>query len=338
MPTSPDGRLHVLLLYETRPEIIPAHVPADAFMEFDTPETVDAIVSSLRSLGHVVTSLHSQENAAERLFGLRREIDVVFNCSAGFGTRFRELMPAALCEHLNLPYTGSDPMAQALSANKHATKLIAQRAGVRTPRWWLSDGPPSDDFAADASVVIKPNFEGTSIGIRGPIKVCDYAEVHRAMQEVVALYGQPAIVEEFVAGYEVTVPILGNPPVALPPLTLTPDGTPRASELIFDSVRKSDATTGISWICAPFGAAILDTLRSAARVVHEALGCRDLSRSDFRVTETGEVFFLELNATPQIGPGNSFMKSGASDTFAGLLQRILDVALSRYPHCRVGTR
>lgn len=328
--------MNIGLLYELRPESTPEGLPQDIYCEFETLDTIQGIVSGLETLGHTVHMIDSQRSPLVRLQQLKGMIDVVFNISVGLGNRFRELMPAAICEALGIHYTGSDPMAQALSANKHATKLLARFEGITTPDWIVVSDTRDMSHRPflGAKVILKPVFEGSSIGVVGPLDFESDTESFEAkLQAMLKVYCQPILVETFIEGFEVTVPVLGNPPRALPPVRLNLNGSPDLDDRIFDASAKAADGVG-SWEAnPPLEPRILDELRRWALKIHTAIGCRDISRSDFRITRRGDPFFVELNATPQISPlvSSSFVSSAAAEGlgFEDLLQAIVDASLAR---------
>lgn len=328
--------MRIGLLHDVRPPKAPPGLPSDIYREFVSLETIQAMVLALERSGHTVRLIDSQQRPMDRLYELRSAVDLVFNFSVGFGSRFRELMPAAMCESVGIPYTGSDPMALAISANKHVAKLIARHAGVATPEWITFDaGGPLDlaSFGATA-VVVKPVFEGTSIGLLGPFASSDVAAVRHAAARIVGEYQQPALIEEFITGFEATVPLLGNPPRSLPVVALTIDGHTTLGERTFDGDLKEHGGRRIGWTTnLPFDSATASTMADAAIQIHQEMGCRDLSRSDFRVTAGGKAYFLEINAVPFLAPEDSaFVAAGESAglTFGALLERIVAAAAARF--------
>ncbi len=274
------------LLFEIRPGHASEQPPYDLFAEFETAETIQAIVLALEQLGHTVALIDSQKSPLESLLRLKPTLDLVVNCSVGFGSRTRELLPAAICEILAIPYTGSDAMSQAIAANKNLAKLVARAGGVPTPSWAVA-GSLDEVFGADIHserVIIKPLFEGSSIGVTGPIDIgTDRGRLMEESERLLNIYRQPILVEEFIAGFEITVPILGNPPRPLTPVGLSLHGSLSLGDHIFDSSAKQDPKAAAWHASLPFPPALLERLCSLGLKVHKALGCLDLSRSDFRV-------------------------------------------------------
>jgi D-alanine-D-alanine ligase len=327
--------LRIGLFHEIRPATLSAGLPNDIYYEFASLDTIQSMVLAIERAGHSVLLIDSQKSPMDRLYEEREALDLVFNFSVGFGSRFRELMPAAMCESVGVPYTGSDPMALAMSANKHVTKLIARDLGLCTPDWIVTDRDKVLDLALfrGKSVIVKPVFEGTSIGIAGPLPAADADGIRQAARRILDAYRQPALIEEFISGFEATVPLLGNPAEALPPLLLTVDTEANLGDRTFDGYLKEEGGVRVDWTTAsPFGPVTADRMTDAALRMHYAIGCRDISRSDFRITAHGVPYFLEINAVPFLSPeGSAFVVAGLASglSFCGVLNRIIDAAASR---------
>ena len=106
-----------------------AHLPDDAFEEFDSPQTIEAIAKALRGLGHTVSLLGDGREFLEKVLADRP--DFVFNFAEGRGmSRSRQLRVPAVLEMLGFPYTGSDPFTLAIALDKDCTKKLVSIAGV----------------------------------------------------------------------------------------------------------------------------------------------------------------------------------------------------------------
>src|SRR5205823_11199420 len=112
---------------------LPAGAPDDLHEEFDAPVTVRAIGDVLRGLGHEVRELGDGRSFLEAV--LRDPPDLVFNFAEGTGvSRSREARVPAVCEMLDIPYTGSDPLALAVALDKDMTRRVVAAAGVTVPK------------------------------------------------------------------------------------------------------------------------------------------------------------------------------------------------------------
>ncbi len=163
------------IAFDLKPsEPLPAGAPDDLHEEFDAPVTIKAIGDVFRSLGHTVRELGDGKPLLEAL--LKNPPDLVFNFAEGIGvSRSREARVPAVCEMLGIPYSGSDPLAMAVSLDKEMTRRVAESAGVRVPEGitlTFPDGVYDGDFAefppmlAESGltlpVIAKPVCEGSS--------------------------------------------------------------------------------------------------------------------------------------------------------------------------------
>jgi D-alanine-D-alanine ligase len=288
--------------------------------EFDTPETVDLIASGLTALGHDVEPIECSGAASELVARLEKlQPDLVFNTAEGTRGRFREAFFPAVFDRLGLPYTGSDAYVCTLTLDKQLSKLIVDRAGVPTPKWTFVDADtPLDVAGMRFPLIVKPNSEGSSIGITPDSVVDDDQTLAHVVEDRVARFPAGVIVEEFIVGRDVVVPWLELGPSrtggVLEPVVydFDPAYTGSRKYELYDYHLK---TFGFDGVKVRVPADILPEQRllamgRAARAFR-ALGIRDLGRVDFRLGEDGEIYFLEVNALPSLERGASLYRSGA---------------------------
>jgi D-alanine-D-alanine ligase len=209
----------------------------------------------------------------------------------------------AICEHLGLPYTGSDGLTLAATLDKAvARRLIA--GAVAVPQGLVVRPGEALPDALPLPAIVKPVSEGSSKGIHDGLAIA--WERHAVEQRVQALalrYGQPALVERFVAGPEVTVAVLGceKPEVAAMMQVLPQQGP--LSHFVYTIEAKRDWQQRVRYAVPPeLPAEALDRLRGAALAAFRALECRDVARLDFRLAEDGTPYFLEANPLPGLSP------------------------------------
>jgi len=275
--------------------------PDDWQEEFDSPATVAALADVLRGAGHVVVELGDGRPLVERL--LADPPDLVFNIAEGAGTaRSREARVPALCEMLGIPYTGSDPLALAVSLDKDVTRRLVAASGVPMPAGFaVAPGADYDPHAVPYPAIVKPAWEGSSKGVRGPCIVRNPTELGDRIAAVSRDYRQPVMVEEFIAGEEVTAAVLGNsPPRLLGMMRIVPKHPSR--EFIYSLEVKRDWEARIGFECPPvLDPEVLSVIEYNALTAFRALGCRDVARVDFRVRD-GVPYFLEINPLPGLNP------------------------------------
>ncbi len=176
----------------------------------------DEIIRSLQSLGVTVRSYFSEQEfiqsavSGQILSGSRGRVVVYTAAEGGTGPGRRALIPA-LCRLLGLPFLNSGPHACSIARHKFHSNAVLRRAGVRVPetwmysrRGWVGDlHPPTG-----ARVIVKPTYESMGIGVHEHSVTVVSGELDTFVSSQSAAYGQPAVVQEFVSGEEVGVPIV----------------------------------------------------------------------------------------------------------------------------------
>jgi D-alanine-D-alanine ligase len=312
-------------------------LPDDWQEEFDNPVTVAAIAAALQSRGHRVTELGDGRELVEKL--LADPPDLVFNIAEGQGVgRSREARVPAVCEMLGVPYTGSDPLTLAAALDKDAARRLVKSAGVAVP-----DGavfPPGDDLSEFTSrsylpftMIVKPVCEGSSKGVRGKCVVETPEEAVAAVRAVHRDQRQPALVEEYITGHELTVGIIGNsPPGVVGVMRVVPR---RPTDCFVYSLEvKRDFRNQVDYECPPkLPPGRVEAVEKAALQAYKALGCRDVARIDFRLRD-GVPYFIEANPLPGLNPESSdlvIMADLVGISHDRLIGMILDAALERLP-------
>ncbi|MGE5700254.1 MAG: D-alanine--D-alanine ligase family protein [Deltaproteobacteria bacterium] len=324
--------MRVGLSYNVKPANPPAHLPEDAFEEYDSEATVGHICKALRDLGHEVLRLGAGPGIIDAL--RRSRPDIVFNIAEGEGGRCREAHVPALLEMLGIPYVGSDPLTLCVTLDKPVAKRLVAAEGFPTPKFRTFRS--ADGFTAAGlafPVIVKPAFEGSSKGVRLSSRASSEAEARDMVGFVTDTYHQDAIVEEFVAGPEVTVGILGNEsPRAVGVMEIAPKKV-RNDEFVYSLEVKRDWENQVEYRCPPhFPSGVVAGIERNALGIYRALGCRDFSRIDFRIDANGVPQFIECNPLPGLSPGYGdlpIMADRMGMSYLSLISEILSHALSR---------
>jgi D-alanine-D-alanine ligase len=204
-------------------------------------------------------------------------------------------------ELLGVPYVGSVPAACRAAFDKPVAKAVVARHGLHTP---TSVALPHETFrelgaaavmeAIVASIglplIVKPAKGGSALGCS---VVRDAASLAGAMVGAFA-YGDTALVERLIEGAEVAVPVIDTDegPTALPAVSIEPDGG------VYDYTARYTAGSTEFVVPAKLPDALAAECARVAVAAHEALGLRDLSRSDLMIDADGTVWFLEVNVAP----------------------------------------
>ncbi len=252
--------------------------------------------------------------------------DVVF--VALHGGRGEDGTVQALLEAAGLAYTGTGVLGSALAMNKDRAKALFNEAGVQTAPHLLieADGGVVDsselstvEEALGFPVVVKPNSQGSSVGFSF---VPEAERLGAALAEA-AVYDSEIVVERYVAGREITAAILGTD--ALPLVEIIPEGG------FYDYMRKYQKGRSRYVAPAPLDEATTARIQEEATRAYRALRCRDYARVDFRLSDQGEPFCLEVNTLPGMTELSLVPMAARSMgiSFEELVERIATMALGR---------
>jgi D-alanine-D-alanine ligase len=235
-----------------------------------------------------------------------------------------------ILELLSIPYVGATPAACRAAFDKPVAKMVVTRAGLSTPE---SVCLPHETFrelgAADVMralierlglpLMVKPARSGSALGCS---VVATAEELPGAMVNAFA-YGSVALLERFVTGTEVAVPVIddGSGPRALPAVGIRPDGG------VYDYTARYTAGLTDFHTPARLAPAAADAVADLAVAAHRLLGLRDLSRTDAIVAPDGTAYFLEVTSSPGLTE-TSILPMAAEvagrslgDIYAGLVER-----------------
>src|SRR2546429_3941660 len=305
----------------------------DEEAEDDAPSTIQAVREAIEAAGHEVIDLEATSELPNVLAAT--PVDLVFNMAEGIKGRNREAVVPALLELLDIPYSGSDPAALSIALDKALAKRIVRQHGILTPNFiTLQTGKERLPRDLKFPLIVKPVAEGSSKGVHHTSVVETEAELREAAREMIAKYDQPALVEDYVAGREFTVGLLGERrPKVLPPMEVV-FLDQAETRPVYSFEFKQDWSSKIRYdVPAHLEPAQLKALERAARECFIALGCRDVARVDFRMDEQGKVYFLECNPLPGLTPGWSdlvLIAKAAGIEYHALIAEILSGAIRRH--------
>lgn len=277
-----------------------------------------AVLDALLLRGYDAVPIDVGADVSEQL--KKKEIEVAF--LALHGRYGEDGCIQGLLEIAGIPYTGSSVLASALAMDKHLTKDIARQEGLPTPDSLFFDAFHEDleaflsKFCLSFPLIVKPSREGSTIGIA---KVENARELKSAVHEAAQLDSR-VLVEKFVQGREVTVPVLNQEP--LPVLEVVP----KSGFYDYASKYTAGATT---YICpAEIGEAATRLVQDYAKRIYRRIGCEGVARADFIIGEDQVPYFLEINTLPGMTATSLVPKSAAATgmSFEDLVEKILATA------------
>lgn len=306
--------------------------PADMNAEFDKPETVDMIVAAIESGGHRVTKIGNIQNLMKRAGSLG--VDFVYNMCEGRGGRNRESQAPMILEMNKIPYFGADALSIGITLDKIMAKKVFMGQNIPTPRYfqalWTDDLEKVNTIGFP--LIVKTKHEGSSKGIHKDSRVENTEALRKGVEFINRVYDQPALVEEFIAGREFTVPVLGNKnPIAMPVVQVCIDGDLELNDRFYTNDRIYSAA--LKYLCpAKITAELTKEIQELAVRVFKAVDCRDLGRIDFRVNKQGKPYVLEINPLPTMDKEDVFhvFPQLFGLDFNSIVNIVLNISLSRH--------
>ncbi len=226
-----------------------------------------------------------------------RDADVIF--LALHGGQGEDGTLQALLDVLGVPYTGSGHLASALAMDKDLSKRVLRDAGVAVAPWLMAPAAPGR-VALDLGFpcIVKPSREGSSVGLS---LVREAADLEGAIAAA-RCYDDEVMIERYVAGRELTVPVLGGRPM--------PVGEIVPRHELFDYECKYTPGMADEIFPAPVEEEVAERAPATALQAHAALKLGGYSRIDFRADRNGDIFCLEANTLPGL-TANSLVPKAA---------------------------
>ena len=328
--------MKVAVLYNKR-EINPTDVINVFGMptkETYNPKTVEKVATALEKGGHNVRVIEGNMYVAEQLRDFMPKVisgerpGMVFNMAYGIQGQSRYTHIPALLEMLGIPYVGSGPSSHAIALDKVLTKVIFMRHSLPTPRFWVFSSPNESHEDIIYPVIVKPKMEAVSFGLR---IVDNRQDLVEAVAYIIQEFQQHALVEQFIAGREFAVGVLGNPATGqeiLPIVEIDLQGDPNAIQSETDKKKKPRG----KFCPASLPEAKTKEIANLTREAFNALGLYDFARVDYRMDQEGNLFLLEINSMASLGLTGSYVHAAgvAGYDYDALVNRMLDHAALRY--------
>ena len=265
-----------------------------------SPEREVSLVSgagcteALRQVGYRVTEVDAGRDLAQVLTALKP--DVAFN--ALHGVWGEDGCVQGVLETLAIPYTHSGVLASALAMDKDKSKAVLKAAGVIVPGGGLFDRHEvARRHVIEPPYVIKPNAEGSSVGVYLVPEGANGPQTEVGAPDWT--YGEQVMVEPYIPGKELCVAVIGE---AAGPRALTvTDITPTKG--FYDYEAKYAPGGSTHELPAQLPAPVFEAALRQAELAHAAMGCRGVSRTDFRYDDVKDVLvLLEVNTQPGMTP------------------------------------
>jgi D-alanine-D-alanine ligase len=301
----------------------------------------DHVSEALRQAGHKASVFAVHGDVRRLTAGLsRRRPDLVFNLMETFGDQDQGAVGlVGLLDLLGLRYTGGGPGEYYLQTDKALAKKLLAFEKIPYPKFavFSKDSDLETGGNLRLPLFVKPLRMEASIGIDSKSLVHSTRDM---MERVLAINKEckdDALAEEYIEGRELYVGVLGNrEPVAFPPVEIDFSGMPKDAPHFLDSRAKWDKNRtqykGTRAVVADVPDELRARLQKVATDAYRALRVRDYGRVDLRLTESGDIYVLEVNASCYLEPTGEFVMGAKAHglEYPELIDRIANLALERY--------
>jgi D-alanine-D-alanine ligase len=307
----------------------------------DYDPVVPQVARTLRGLGHRVSVLGVHGDVKRLIGGLsRRKPELVFNLMEMYGDNvFGDIPVTGLLDLLGLKHTGSGPGELYLSQDKGLTKKLLAFENILYPRFAVFSREQAFETGGNLRMplFVKPLRSDSSLGIGKKSLVNDAVALMERVSAIRKELNDSALAEEFIEGREFYVGVIGNGQAkALPPIEVDFTGFPEGVPKVMDSKAKWDENSkeykGTKSVLATLPDELRARLQKVAVDAYRALRVRDYGRVDIRLTDTGEIYVLEVNASCYLERHSEFAMAARAMglDYPRLIERIVQLALERY--------
>jgi D-alanine-D-alanine ligase len=316
-----------------------------AYLEPDATEpdvVVPQVADALRGAGHTASILTVRNDVCQLVDGLRKQRpELVFNLLESFADDIigGQIGVCGVLDLLQIPYTGGGPGELYLQEDKALAKKLLAYEGVLYPHF--ASFAPNADFETGGKLrmplFVKPARSDASIGIDAEKSlVHNTQELLQQVSNIHEKYGDAALAEEYIEGRELYIGVLGNQePIVFPPVEMDFSDLPDGMAKVMDNKAKFDTTSpqyqATKAIIPDVPAELKAKLQKVALDAYRALRVRDYGRIDLRLTESGDIYVIEVNANCYLERGSEYAMAAAAAEidYPSLIGRIAETALQR---------
>lgn len=286
---------------------------------------------ALKQAGYDVVELDGDIDLASNL--KKEKVEVVF--IALHGQYGEDGTLQGMLEYLDIPYTGSGVLSSSLAINKIKSKEIFKANNISTPNWFTAINTQYEEKSADFllaklneskfgyPVMIKPAMLGSTIGVTKPKNDSEFI---KGIKEAF-LYDFEILIEQFIDGLEVSVPVYGTDnPRALPVIEIIPKG----DFYTYETKYQEGMSTHI--IPARIDGSIYKAAQELAVKSYKALMCYGFARVDIMIDKSNNLYAIEVNTIPGMTKMSLFPESALKEgiTFVEIVDTLVKWAVERH--------
>jgi D-alanine-D-alanine ligase len=313
--------------------------PQDLVALEDTASTAQHLYEAMLALGYNVDKVPAYSTLDALRLSLKQyspKETFIFNNTDGFnGVNIGSVLVTRAIEDLGFSHTGSPPEAIEVCTDKVKTKKVLTKAGVPTPPYQIFTRPEGDVKVCFPAIV-KPAQEDGSVGIELKSVVNNDDDLFDRVAHITETYKEPALVEEFIAGREMSISVWGNGKLEAMPVyeqDYSLINNPLEWLLTFESKWNCNSFyyNNITSRCpADIKPEEASYLQSVAVRTFQSIGLRDFGRVDMRYKD-GKAYVVDINDIPDLSPDSGFPRTAAiaGYDYNSMVQHMLELAMKR---------
>jgi D-alanine-D-alanine ligase len=284
------------------------HATLTDLIHWREPDELDAIQHSIEALGLQCIRLGSPGQICRNMEDACSEVDFIVNLSVGFLSRNRLSLASALYELYGIPFSGADAFSRFFGQHKECNKAVMQRLGISTPAWaYINDSADIDGISDSEDIfpaLVKPAFEGTSVGIDDRALVHDTRQLMHQAEKILQRLGMPVIAERFIEGHEYKVGIIGSDEIAFMGMSedITADGDLLGRQFIHVEDKQRG---GYGRVRRDIEDPRFRVIKNDCLRIHQLLRPLDYCVFDLRVDALGQHYFIDINTDATLHPGRT---------------------------------
>ena len=317
------------LVYNKPRDINPEEKELDPRSYRQSEIIANHIEEALVSKGHKVTMIPASLNLLQDIEAAG-DLDVIFNSCTGINNKKEQANIVGMLELLDIPIVGSSLQTHVTALHKGITKTILEKEGIPvTPFQIFKDPDEPLDGDLNFPLFVKPESEGSAVGITMDSLVNNEEELKERVKFVVDSFNQPALVEGYLSGREFSVAVIGTKnPKTLPITEL------KFPEDLEENIQSVDvkAENVIERVCpADISPELEKEISDIVIASFKALNCTEYVRVDVKLDENNKPHIIELNSLPALEPGYAHfpvMAEAGGYTMADLVETLVKEALS----------
>ena len=299
-------------------------------------KTLQTIERAIQGKGYNTVLLEGDDTLIDNV--RKEKVDLVFNISVGIRGESKQSFVPILLDFLQIPYTGSIGLANMIAIDKSITKQIIMNMGIPTPHYQVIKNTTRKlSTILKFPLIVKPLREGSSRGIYKDSVVDTERKLWSAVRRIFNRFNQPALVEEFIKGRELTIGIVSNKgPVFLAILetkTVSSELSDGKKLFTFD-LKTDEGYRTDKTVVANLSKEQTINIQNLSLKAYRALRCRDYARIDFIIDDNNVPWLIEVNSMPGMFMNYSGFVENAKQAgilYPDLIKKILDSAIERYP-------